>query len=594
MEKEGEKQRKNFSAWKILKHYWFFAKKYWYLFLSVFIFWGVGTFLFNIVAPLYYKDITNAVFSGDQQLVFSYLVPLLLTMVGYTVLFRIGDWSQVYFESRVIRNLYKHALSRLTENSYGFFSSHFIGSVVAKIKRYTRSFEMIQDTISFQLWFSFVQIVSVLVISFREDVRIGYFYLGWFMLFVTVVILFIPKRIRLDLNASENDSKIGGQISDILTNIMAVKTFAHRNRELGHFNGVADAYAKSLLRVWNYGNIQNTVQSILLLILAFGSIGLAVYLWSIGDITPGVIVLVFTFSGRLYDRFWDFARAITKIMTSFTDAHEAIELIENPIDVLDPKNPQKLNVRDGEVLLKNITFKYQNGVAVFEDLNFKLRSGERVGIVGHSGAGKSTLVKLLLRLTDVDSGSITIDGQDIRNVTQDDLRSHITYVPQEPLLFHRTISENIGYGKDNPTDEEIISASKKAYAHDFIMRLPEGYNTLVGERGVKLSGGERQRVALARAFLKDAPILILDEATSSLDSESEHYIQESLKVLLSGKTALIIAHRLSTIQSCDRIVVFEDGKIIEDGTHEELLKNGHVYHDLWSRQAGGFIKDEDE
>ena len=257
---------------------------------------------------------------------------------------------------------------------------------------------------------------------------------------------------------------------------------------------------------------------------------------------------------------------------------------------MDPKNREALKIREGQIVFKNVSFSYTGGNPVLKNFNLNIASGERVGLVGSSGAGKSTITKLLLRFADTVEGSILIDGQDIKNITQNELRSVISYVPQESILFHRTIRENISYSKPNATDEEIIAVAKKAHADEFVSKLPHGYDTLVGERGVKLSGGERQRIAIARAMLKDSPILVLDEATSSLDSISESYIQEAFGELMKGKTTIVIAHRLSTIQKMDRIIVLDRGQILEEGTHQELLKKDGLYADLWNHQTGGFLQ----
>ena len=278
-------------------------------------------------------------------------------------------------------------------------------------------------------------------------------------------------------------------------------------------------------------------------------------------------------------------------MQALTEMQEIVDIFELAPDILDPQNPELSKIANGLITFDKMSFGYEGGTGVFKDFNLVIKPGERIGLVGHSGAGKSTITKLLLRFVDVKTGSITVDGQDIRAIKQDDLRGAISYVPQESVLFHRTIRENIAYGKPDATEEEIIDAARKAHAHEFVSQLPQGYDTLVGERGVKLSGGERQRVAIARAMLKNVPILILDEATSSLDSISEQYIQEAFNELMKGKTTIVIAHRLSTIQKMDRIIVLENGAIAEEGTHQKLLKkkNG-IYADLWNHQVGGFIE----
>lgn len=341
---------------------------------------------------------------------------------------------------------------------------------------------------------------------------------------------------------------------------------------------------------WNWDNWQRLFQAVAVGIFEVSAMGVAIALWVRGEITAGTIVLVQIYLFQLIDIAWNLGRQISRIVQALNDAREMIEVFKEPLSVADVASSESSQISEGNIVFDKVTFKYAGSKKVFNNLSLNISAGQRVGLVGPSGAGKTTITKLILRFADVDSGAIVIDGQDISKISQDDLRSSISYVPQEPILFHRSLRENIGYGKPGATDKEIIRAAKRAHAHEFISQLELGYDTPVGERGVKLSGGERQRVAIARALLKDAPILILDEATSSLDSISERYIQDALKELMKGRTTLVIAHRLSTVQDMDRILVFKNGKIIEDGTHSELSADIiGVYHELWKEQSSGFL-----
>lgn len=323
------------------------------------------------------------------------------------------------------------------------------------------------------------------------------------------------------------------------------------------------------------------------------SLALAVVAVVIFGADLGVMFLIFTYTSRIVDSLFEFSNSgLRNYSRALGDAAGMVEILGQQPAVVDPIKPSRGAIKDGSIQFKNVTFQHAGaGDAIFDNLELTIGQGEKVGLVGHSGSGKTTLTRLLLRFSDIDGGQITIGGQDIAKITQARLHESIAYVPQEPLLFHRTIAENIAYAKPTASDEEIQQAAKNAHASEFIALLPEQYQTLVGERGVKLSGGQRQRVAIARAMLKDAPILVLDEATSALDSESEVLIQDALWKLMEGRTAIVIAHRLSTIQKMDRIIVLDNGRIIESGTHQELLKLGAVYSKFWAHQSGGFIDD---
>jgi ATP-binding cassette subfamily B protein len=305
------------------------------------------------------------------------------------------------------------------------------------------------------------------------------------------------------------------------------------------------------------------------------------------------VFLIFSYTSSLVGQLWSFCNsALRNYNRAFGDASDMTKILEQEEDVKDPAQPEKSRIRKGSIEFRDVDFKHDGaGNVLFKDLDLSVKSGQKIGLVGHSGSGKTTLTRLLLRFSDIDSGAILIDGQNIAHLTQDDLRRSIAYVPQEPIMFHRSLLENIRYGRFDATEKQVIAVAKLAHADEFINGLSEGYETLVGERGIKLSGGQRQRIAIARAMLKDAPVLVLDEATSALDSDSEILIQDALWKLMENHTAIVIAHRLSTIQKMDRIVVLEDGKIVEDGTHKELIKAKGVYAQLWAHQSGGFIEE---
>ncbi|MEK7076743.1 MAG: ABC transporter ATP-binding protein, partial [Patescibacteria group bacterium] len=398
-------------------------------------------------------------------------------------------------------------------------------------------------------------------------------------------------KLPYDIKRAAADTLTTAQLADGITNNVNVKLFTNYEGEEKRFSGVTQAQFFLRKKSWDIGTWGDIVQGALMVAVEFAVIYLSVKGWQKGLLGVGDIALLQTYLFRMFDKLWSVGRNIRVVYEALADANEMTEILLSPHEVQDAPDARTLAVKKGEVSFNNVSFTYPNGISVFKDFNLRIAPGERVAFVGPSGGGKSTIVKLLLRFFDARGGEITIDGQNIAKVTQDSLREALAFVPQDPILFHRSLMENIRYAKPSAGDEEIIAAAKLAHAHEFISSFPGGYDTLVGERGVKLSGGERQRVAIARAILKDAPILVLDEATSSLDSESELHIQDALRKLMKGRTTLVVAHRLSTIMQMDRIIVVERGSIVEEGKHKELVKaKKGLYQKLWEIQAGGFAR----
>jgi ATP-binding cassette subfamily B protein len=400
-------------------------------------------------------------------------------------------------------------------------------------------------------------------------------------------------KLKYDIKAALSDTKTNGALADSISNHPSVQFFAGHEHENERIQEVVSEQQKAYLINWNLWGWLGTVQGFLILVVEFIIFWSAIRDWKIGLITLPIIVLIQTYLGRLVENLWDFASITKAFYEAFSDAQEMALIMELPYEIKD-NNKEILNNVKGEVSFDNVTYIYdQNNTKVFDNFSLTIPAGQKIALVGTSGAGKSTFVNLLMRFYNLTSGRILIDGVDVSFVSQKNLRENIGFVPQDPALFHRTLMENIRYGKRDATDEEVMEASRLANCDKFINKLPLGYNTYVGERGIKLSGGERQRVAIARAILKDAPILVLDEATSALDSESEMFIQEALQNLIKNKTTIVIAHRLSTVRSMDRIIVIENGKIVEDDNHDELLanKNG-IYKRLWDIQSGGFENED--
>lgn len=571
-------------------------KKHWVSLSLVFIGYGAGILFSLIFKPYIYKEIVDVLISGgprDEILTQALHLGgiIVISIVIYTLGYRIGEYASSYFQSNVMKELYNSTFKRLLKHSYSFFTNNFSGSIVAKSKRFNRSFEVFSDVITFQVWASILTLTGVIIVLLIKAPVLGYIFLFWGIAYIAITILFIQKKIEYDLLEAEADSLVTGKLSDAILNILNIKIFSSDTKEQETFEKATNIEEQRRRRAWYFAGFQNMAQSVLMGILQVVVIFVSIRMWYAGTLTVGMAVMVQTYAINLFDILWELGRSLTKAVKALTDMKEVVDIFDLEYDITDPQNPEALKITEGNIVFENISFAYKGGIPVFENFSMSINPGERIGIVGHSGAGKSTITKLLLRFTDVTAGAILIDGQDIRNITQNDLRSAIAYVPQESILFHRTIRENIAYSRPSATDAEIETVAEKAHSHEFIAKLPQGYHTLVGERGVKLSGGERQRIAIARAMLKNAPILVLDEATSSLDSVSEGYIQDAFTELMKGKTTLVIAHRLSTIQKMDRIVVLEHGMIVEMGTHKELISKSGIYADLWNRQSGGFIQE---
>lgn len=596
MEKE---QKPTQIGWtKIFSYYYIYSKKYGFLFFLSLIGYGVGVALTSALVPYIYKSIVDTisspgVLSGDISLIraelFQYIFYVIVVLIGTRLFFIIGDYSITYFQNKVLRELNNFTFEVILKHSYQFFINSFTGSLVKKAGRFVNSFEDIGDIFVYNIFVSFIKIVSVFGVLFYVEPILGIIFLSWSFVFILVSYFFARRKIKYDLVEAEMDSRLTARASDVFTNVLNLKMFSSIMREIFAFNIVATNQMVARQKAWNYQNFVYILQGALVMWLQVFSLYAVVVLWLDGVVSVGTIILVIAYTDTILESIWHLGKQLTRLSKAFSNASEMVEIIEIPNEINDPQTPEKLKIKKGHVFFDNVSFSYNQGNEIFSDFNMEISAGEKVGVVGTSGAGKSTITKLILRFADVTGGSIKIDGQDIRDISQDDLRSVISYVPQDPILFHRSLFENIAYGKIDAGTKEIVGASKKAHADDFISRLPHKYETMVGERGVKLSGGERQRVALARAILKNAPLLILDEATSSLDSESEKFIQESLDALMKGKTTIVIAHRLSTIQKMDRIIVLEGGKIVEEGSHAFLLEKNGRYAKLWEHQSGGFI-----
>lgn len=512
------------------------------------------------------------------------------------IFWRIGEHFLIRVKSRGIYTLGMLAFRRLADRDYHFYANNFVGSLTKKGIQFSRSFEMFTDVFSFNVITNIFPLIFAVIVLWRYSPWIPGILVGSIVVVLCVAIPIIRKRARYVTLRHEASSQVSGRMSDIVTNMLAIKSFAKESVEEKTYG----VYIKNLAdRIKDAADFQNLRLNVVVSPLYVGTnvLGLVaaiLFAQNLG-LQAGAIIVVFSYYSMVTRIFWEINHVYRGIESTITEAAEFTQLFVEPSMVADTPRARKLVLGDGNITFKNVDFKYggkeNKGNSFLNNFNLDIKPHQKVGLVGPSGGGKTTITKLLLRFIDIQSGSIAIDDQDIREVTQESLRRAIAYVPQEPLLFHRSLLENIAYGNEHATKGEIIEAAKLAHAHDFIATLPQGYETLVGERGVKLSGGQRQRIAIARALLKPSKILVLDEATSALDSESEKYIQEGLFELMKEKTAVVIAHRLSTIRRLDRIIVLDGGAIVQDGTHDELIKQKGLYATLWRHQSGEFLQD---
>ncbi len=593
-----QEKKKEIRIKPVLKAYYKATVKYPWL-LVVAIIGATGLEVANVIGPLYMRQFINLLSgSTPSAALLAALLGTLAVLAGYNALGwlfqRVRMTAITILESRVMRDLTNLAFDYLLGHSHDFFASNFAGTLTRRVNRYARSYEQVFDSFILTFYPTLLFTIGTITVLSLQSLWLGIGLLVWTLVFFVLQYLLTKWRQAYKLIRSAEDSRVTGILSDAVANHSTITLFASRLQERSFFGEAVERWMNANLKSWHADNSVYAFQGMFAILSEVGLLVAGVFLWNAGQITVGDFVLIQVYILGLMNRVWDIGHTMRRLNDSFADASEMVDILETPHAVSDTAGAVPLAVSKGLIEFKEVVFNFNETRTVLDNLSLRIEPGEKVALVGPSGAGKTTITKLLLRLYNATGGSVLIDGQDIGKVTQDSLRQAIAFVPQEPSLFHRSLMDNIRYGRQDATDEEVIAAAKKAHCHEFIDALPEKYETHVGERGVKLSGGERQRVAIARAILKDAPILVLDEATSSLDSESESLIQDALRVLMEGKTVIVIAHRLSTIMKMDRIVVIEDGKIAADGTHDDLLKEGGLYHKLWSIQAGSFLADEEE
>jgi len=589
-----EKKKINVSAIQVVEQYWKALKpNKGYFFLAVTLF--IIAVVIGVFTPLYYKKFFDVINGSTDKI----STAITLTKIVFSILIiRLSNWlfwraGQFIWSTtmaKVMARLRQNSFDYLVKHSYTFFANRFTGSLVQKLGRFVRSFESLADTMVYNFIPLIITIIGSLWITWSVAPVLSIILSIWVLVITAFNILFSKWQLKYNVISAEADSKASGYLADSLTNNTAISFFTgHKHEALG-FKEVTNDQARKTLFSWRLGDISDLVQTLLIVLVEFFVFYYAIKYWQLGRITIGTFVLAQTYIIGLTNQLWGLSRIIRTFYQSLADAKEMVDLLIMPYEIKDEPNAKELVVDKGEILFNNVSFDFGDDNKVLKGVTTTIKAGEKVAIIGHSGAGKTTFVRLIMRLYDVTKGHISIDGQDISKVTQDSLRHNVSFVPQDPILFHRTLMDNIRYGKREASDEEVINAAKLAHCDEFIYKLPLKYETFVGERGIKLSGGERQRIAIARAILKRAPILVFDEATSSLDSYSESLIQDALETLMKDCTTIVIAHRLSTVKKMDRIIAMEDGSIVEDGTHDELSnKEGGLYKKLWDLQVGGFL-----
>lgn len=551
--------------------------------------------LTTTVAPIFVSQLLTHIANGSAAIATSTGL-----LAGYAVILFFGDVVSVRLtiamayvsESKMQATVTGRVLRHLTSKSLGYHSNRMSGGIVSDSGKLNGSIERFWDTLIFTAVPIATTIVSVcIVLSFifwQYAVALAVLSI----IIITIIIRAQSAIAPISRQVADRSSAMTAYFADVVSNIATVKAFAREKSELRAYDERVTIWRQTNLKEMKNVLFITGTFGVMMMMMNISAFVAAILATQYHIATIGITYLVISYTLNVVSQLWSVAGTTRAYIRIVGDAGPMIATLDDEVELKDPANPEKLKIKEGLITFDNVTFTHdENEDTLFENFNITIQPGERVGLVGPSGSGKTTLTRLLLRFSDVEEGQILIDGQNISAIAQDDLHSSIAYVSQEPMLFHRTLRENIAYGKADATDAEIRHAAEQANAIEFINKLHDGFETLVGERGVKLSGGQRQRVAIARAILKNAPILVLDEATSALDSESEKLIQDALVKLMKGRTSIVIAHRLSTIAKLDRILLLDNGAITEQGTHSELLKKDGTYARLWNHQSGGFIED---
>jgi ATP-binding cassette, subfamily B, bacterial len=555
---------------------------------------AIGNICINYVTPLVVAGLAGRLVDG-MPVEFATVAPWIFgfaaVLLAAEVLWRIGIHCLNRTDGLGIEHLYVVGMDELLAKDAAFFHDNFAGSLTKRVLSFASRFEEFVDTVAFQIIADILPLAFASVVLWQYDPMLVVVLVGLIAFTGLIVAPLVRRRQALVDQREAAVARVAGHVADLIGNMATVRAFAAETREAAEHRGRVADLRRLALRSWDYANLRIDVLVAPLSILTNALGLLLAATLSGGRLGVEALIVAFSYFYSSTRIMFQFNQVYRRIESSLTEAAQFTELLLTPPTVLDPPSPEALRKSAADIRFEHVEFAHAGAETLFTGLDLVVPGGTKVGLVGRSGGGKSTLTQLLLRLMDIDSGTIRIGGQDIAQLRQADLRSLIAYVPQEPAMFHRTLRENIAFARPDATDAEIIEAARTAHVTEFADALPEGFDTLIGERGVKLSGGQRQRVALARAILRDAPVLLLDEATSALDSESEILIQEALWRIMSGRTALVVAHRLSTVARMDQLVVLDRGEIVEQGTHEELLRRQGMYARLWQHQSGGFLED---
>lgn len=573
----------------------YFLKQYkWFLLIMLVL--EIGQATCSILLPYAIKTVIDTVTALDGQGVGNiwetFKTPLTLFIglnIGVLLFSRTSGTILIILAPMLRKNVRATLYHYMQNHSQRYFMGNFAGALANRVAEVSMSVNHALWTIMFDFLPISITFGVSLTLLYMAHSSLAIALASWISVYIVVSFFMATKCRKYAKDFASARSKVSGKIVDAVTNIMNTRMFAHMGYERQNLDEHLTYEVKMARRQFWFMEIMRWFQFTAALALMVLMMVTALKVWTSGEITVGEFAMVMSLALMLIEQARGLARRFLEFFEYIGNINDGVHIIVQPHEVIDRASATPMSVTKGDIKFDDISFAYTDGMKVFEKLNVHIPAGQKVGLVGFSGAGKSTFVNLILRFFEPTSGKLLIDGQNIYEHTQDSLRAGIAMIPQDPILFHRSLMENIRYGRLDATDEDVIAAAKLAKADEFIADMPEGYNSLVGERGVKLSGGQRQRIAIARAFVRNAPILIMDEATSSLDSVTEKDIQDSLNTLMGGKTVVVVAHRLSTIASLDRILVFDKGRVVEDGSHAELLeKKGH-YAKLWSMQAGGFL-----